>query len=126
MKPDELLHSVAKRQKPPARAAARLGEVGNEYITRNDRKMKKNASVIDFWEEILPGEIHEHCRLVGISRGALRVEVEPGAYMHELQTMTGELLQLLQNNCPRADIRKIILQPGRNNQAQADEQDERP
>jgi hypothetical protein len=43
----------------------------------------------------------------------LRLEADPGPYMHELQISSCMLLEQLQRRCPRAGIRRLLLRPRR-------------
>ena len=93
--------------------ATRLGLNARAYLDRQDVRLRKNCSVVDVWGEILPTMLYEHCRLAGISGGILRVEAEPGPYMHQMQMVSGELLEHLQNQCRRAGVKKIVVVAGR-------------
>ncbi len=89
--------------------ATRLGFSARAYLDRQNARLQKNCSVVDVWRQVLPIMLYEHCRLAGISRGVLRVEAEPGPYMHEMRMASGELLEHLQNRCRRAGVKKIVV-----------------
>jgi len=92
--------------------ATRLGLNARAYLDAEGVRLRKNCSVVDVWGEILPTTLYEHCRLAGISGGVLRVEAEPGPYMHQMQMVSGELLEHLQNQCRRAGVKKIVVVAG--------------
>ena len=91
----------------------RLGVGLETYLDGKLSDFRKNAMVVDAWRQVLPSRFYEHCHLSGISRGVLRLEVEPGPYMHELGLLSEELLGHLQRECPRAGLKKIVLRPRR-------------
>lgn len=98
------------RPKRP-RPAGRLGEAVRTYLGRNVAAIKKTAPVVEYWQQILPPEFYDHCSLISIHSGTLLVEVEPGPFMHQLQVISSELLEHLQNKYPSAGITKISLRP---------------
>lgn len=108
---EKLLHSATRWQHRKKDTTSRLDDCVKNYLRVNKRSLEKNTTVVDAWEEILPAELIRHSRIDGISGGVLQVQVEPGPYMHEMQMLSGELLMLLQDRCPRAGIRKIRLKP---------------
>lgn len=89
--------------------ATRLGLSARAYLDRQEARLQKNCSVVDVWRRVLPTMLYEHCRLASISGGVLRVEAEPGPYMHEMRMASGELLEHLQNRCRRAGVKKIVV-----------------
>jgi len=90
----------------------RLGTAAGSYLDRRNKQFRKNASVTDAWKQLLPEELYNHCTLVGISAKVLRVAVEPGPYMHEMQLLSEELLERLRSQCRGCAITKIKFLPG--------------
>jgi len=126
MNDEERLLCVTGRGSRP-KNATRLGLSARSYLDGQDARLQKNCSVVDVWRQVLPIVLYEHCRLVGISGGVLRVEAEPGPYMHEMRMVSGELLEHLQNRCRRAGVRKIVVVAGKGaHRPQVGRQDERP
>ena len=118
---------TATKRPALARKAARLGQCARAYLDAQDARLQKNCSVVDVWRQALPVTLHEHCRLAGISGGVLRVEAEPGPYMYEMRTASGELLEHIQNRCRGAGIKKIVVVAGSGVQRrQVGLEDERP
>ena len=106
---EKLLRSCGRWRKKPIDRTESVGGVVKSYLGRKSREFGKNSSVVDAWQEVLPGGFYNHCNLVGISGGVLRLEVDSGTYMHELRLMSKDLLEHLQERCPRAGIKKISL-----------------
>jgi len=68
--------------------------------------------VADAWSEILPDELGEHCGIVEVTGGLLKVKVDSPAYMYELQLCGSELLDELRRRCPRARLTRIKFAVG--------------
>ena len=111
MEPEQLLRITAGRKGRDA--AGRLGGAARVYLDRRSRQLKKNASVVDIWEEILPAELSSHCKIAGITAGVMVVYAEPGVYMHEIQLLGDAMVRQLQSRCPAAGIKKIVVRPSR-------------
>lgn len=90
--------------------AGKLGKLGDEverYLKWRSRDLKKNATVVDVWSELLPATLRERCEIESLSRGVLTVGVEPGVYMHELRLISDELVEQLRQRNPRAGVKRI-------------------
>ena len=106
---EKLLRSVGAWRKKPARRTESVGPIAKSYLGGKSREFKKNATVVDTWQDVLPEGFYEHCSLASISGGVMCLYVDPGPYMHELKLISGELLGHIQERCPQAGIRKISL-----------------
>ena len=89
--------------------ASRLDESVENYLKGRGRELERNGAVVEEWERLLPEGLSEHCSLICMERGVLEVEVDAGAYMHELRAIGGELVEELKRRCPRAGVREIRL-----------------
>ncbi len=108
---DMFLQRVCGRRRTAYRATALLGDNIDTYIKGRLGQLRKNASVVDVWRELLPEELYEHSSIAGISGGVVQVEVDPGPYMHEFQLLSSELSSQLQRLCRSAGVRRIALRP---------------
>jgi len=72
-------------------------------------KQAKFESVAQLWNELLPAELHQHCRIAGISGGQLNVLVDSSSYKYNLQLCTTEILTELQRRCPQVRIKRIKI-----------------
>jgi Dna[CI] antecedent, DciA len=108
---DMFLQRICRRRQRVRRATPLLADAVDTYIKRRIGQLRKNASVVDVWRELLPEELYEHSRIAGISGGVVRVEVDPGPYMHEFQLLSSELSGQLQRRCRSAGVRRIVLRP---------------
>jgi hypothetical protein len=122
---EKLLSIGAGRSR--AKETTRLGSSAQAYLDKRDARLKKNCSVVDVWHQVLPQELYGHCRLIGILGGTLRVEAEPGPYMHEMRMLSGELVEHLQNRCRRAGVKRMVIVPAsRADKPKTGSEDERP
>lgn len=110
---DRKLKGAVGWQKKPRPSGMGLGGEIQAYLTRRGKELSRNASLMDLWAGAIPGALAERCRPESIQSGTLRVEVEPGPWMHELRMMTRELLDYFQEHCPRNPVRRIVLVPRR-------------
>ncbi len=118
---DIFLQRVCGRRRAAYRATPLLGDGVDTYIKERLGQLRKNASVVDVWRELLPEELYEHSRLAGISGGVVQVEVDPGPYMHEFQLLSSELSGQLQRLCRSAGVRRIALRPRKQPAAKVEE-----
>jgi len=118
MEQDEFgqIASQLKRNRQPVADEGKglLAAAASSYLDRRDKLFRKNVSVVQAWKQLLPEELYNHCKLVGISAKVLRVAVEPGPYMHEMQLLSEELLEHLRSQCKGCGITKIKFLPGTN------------
>jgi len=115
MEQDKFLQIASRNRsrRPTADAdMGRLGVAAGFYLDRRDKQFTKNASVAEAWKQLLPNELYNHCTIAGISAKVLKVVVEPGPYMHEMQLLSQELLEHLRSQCRGCRITKIKLLPG--------------
>ncbi|MBL7215505.1 MAG: DUF721 domain-containing protein [Phycisphaerae bacterium] len=89
----------------------RLGEAIAFYLQQHRRTFEKNASILDIWSQAVPTFMQADCRPDKRVGNTLYVQVTPGAYMHQMQMLTGEVLEKIKQLSPRCGIQKIRLVP---------------
>ena len=105
---DERLRKSVRWKKPPQSPEQKLGDTLSRIFAREiEPRQKKQKGVIEYWNELLPQGLKEHCRAEKLSAGILTVIVDSPVYASELQWCQQELLETLQKLCPRARIMKI-------------------
>ncbi len=106
---DEQLRSTVKWQrKRRLDRAVRLGDVTRELMeNRISPQQARFAPIAELWSQLLPDELRRHCKISDISSGQLKVLVDSPSYMYELRLCGSDLLGELQQQCPRAHIKKI-------------------
>jgi len=108
---EKFLQSAVKWQYKAPKTSERLGSRVDGFLKGSGICFEKNAVVVDALSELLPEGFAEHSSIFEISSGTLKLQVDPGPYMHELRLMSGELLKHLQQQCPKSGIKKITLFP---------------
>ncbi len=105
---EQLRGSVKWQRKRHLDGAVRLGDVTRELMdNRISPVAARFGPIAELWSQLLPDELRRHCKIAGISGGQLKVLVDLPAYRYELQLCSSELLSELQQQCPRAHIKKI-------------------
>jgi len=109
MNQDEQFRSAVKNRKGRyMNGSVRLGDIAKELMeNRISPQQAKFGSIPQVWNQLLPEELRRHCKIVGFSGGWLKVLVDLPAYKYELQLCSSQLLSELQQQCPRAHIKKI-------------------
>lgn len=93
--------------------AVRLGEIARQVMSdRITPQQARFGGVADAWSEVVPQGLYEHCEIVDLTGGELKVKVDSSAYMYELQLCGSELLEELRRQCPRARLKEIKFVAG--------------
>lgn len=108
---EERLHGASNWQIKPKQTDSRLGEEIESYLKRHARTFEKNAPLMDVWEQVVPESMLPYCRPDKRVGNVLYVQAMPGAYMHRMQTIAGEVLEKIQRLSPRSGIQKIRIIP---------------
>jgi hypothetical protein len=95
-----------RRRRPYS--ALGLGQVAQQLLDRQIAPRQAVFSeVTQAWSRILPAELYRHCEITDISGGLLRVRVDSPSYLYELQLCSSELLEELQQHCPKARLTAV-------------------
>ncbi len=95
-----------RKQKPDR--TVRLGDIVQQLLADQiSPRQARFDAVAELWNQILPAELCRHCEIVDISGGQLKIQVDSPAYKYELQLCSSELLEALQQQCPKARLTKI-------------------
>ena len=93
--------------------AVRLGEVAAALLKEQIAPLHARfGPLAEAWEQLLPAGLRDHCRLADVSGGQLKVIVDSPSYANELRWCEADLVSELQQNCPRARIKKITFTVG--------------
>ena len=99
---------VKWRPKQTRNKTTKLGDVVKQIMeNRISPQQAKFGLIAEAWSQLLPAELHRHCKIADISSGQLKILVDSPSYVHELRLCGSELLEELQRRCPRAKIEKI-------------------
>jgi predicted nucleic acid-binding Zn ribbon protein len=109
----QLSKAVKWRAEHQASSTLSLGDVLSELMENSISPQQIRFGLIaEAWDQLLPTELCQHCRIVDISRGRLKVLSDSTSYMYELQLLSCELLKELARRCPRARIKEIKVAVG--------------
>lgn len=114
MDQEKILRSATAWQQREKQTSQRLGDAAQNYMQSHERAFKKSSEIVDAWDSLVPEQLQKHSRLSKISGGYIYIEVEPGAYMHEMQLISAELIESIRARCPHSGVKKIVLAPIRN------------
>ena len=106
---DALLNGATSWQRRRRETTSSLADSGRKYLGFNIRRLKESAKIVDAWQELLPEEIAGHCNIKKIEAGVIEVEVDSGAYLHEMRLMSNELVEHLRDICGQGKIKRIKL-----------------
>lgn len=111
MDEDKLLRGASSWQYKPRRTDWRLGDQIASYLEQHSRSFEKNATLLDIWPQVVPAFLLDYCRPGKRVGNTLYVEVTPGPYMHQMQMISGEVLDNIKQLAPRCGVQKIRLLP---------------
>jgi hypothetical protein len=87
---------------------AKVGDLVQTFVTKwVSPRQARFGAIIEVWSQLIPAELYKHCEIVDISGGQLKVRVDSPSYKYELQLCSSELLEELQQQCPRVRLTKI-------------------
>ena len=114
MEAEEQLENIVKYKKRfKQEDAVRLGDVVGRMVEGKSRQQKRYGKILEVWNQLLSGTLLEHCRIVDIQGGVLKVQVDSVIYRQELEWCRTELLQEIQRRCGRFRVEEIKIVSGR-------------
>ena len=98
MEENVILPEIGSRTRP--QSAIKLGDIAVKLLENRISPLQaKYGQLADAWNQLLPQQLREHCRLADFSAGRLKVTADSSAYVYELQLCSSELLKQLQQQC---------------------------
>ena len=106
---DRYLQNITKWRKSRKKdRTTTLGDTVREIMDKQiSPRKEKFGPLIETWNYLLPAGLTEHCKIDGVSSGQLKVLIDSPVFMHELRMCSPQLLEQLQQRCPRAGIKMI-------------------
>jgi predicted nucleic acid-binding Zn ribbon protein len=104
-----IARQVGVKREKPQRLGDALVELMENQITPHRARF---GSVAEVWEQLLPAELRQHCRIEGFKKGRLKVVAESPSYQFELRLCSSELVKELAARCPRAKVERIEIVVG--------------
>lgn len=111
MDEEKQLRAATSWQHRPKHTESCLGNEISSYLERRRRTFEKNAAVVAIWEQIVPPTLKPYCKLDKRVGNALYIQAQPGPYLHQVQMLSTELLDRIQQQAPRCGIQKIRVVP---------------
>ena len=74
--------------------------------------IQKSETIFELWQQLVPDELYEHCRIIELLNGQLKVEVDSPSYCYTLKLLSEELLERIKQQCPSARVKRIKFIPG--------------
>lgn len=111
MDEEKYLLSALGWQQKTRPAGTRLGEQIVSYLKQQGRTFEKNSTLTDAWQRLIPEALRPYCRLDRRSGNTLFVQAQPGPYMHQVQMLSGQLLEQINRQVPRAGLQAIRVIP---------------
>ncbi|MBW8000742.1 MAG: DUF721 domain-containing protein [Planctomycetes bacterium] len=108
---DRRLQEITKwRKSKKKNRVTKLGDTVKELMDNQiSPRQEKFGTVVETWNEMLPVGLAEHCRVDSILNSQLKVLVDSPVFVHELRLCSPQLLEQLQQRCPRARIKNIKI-----------------
>jgi len=105
---ERLQNNLKYRKAKIPNSTVKLGDVVQNFMTKwVSPRQARFGAVAELWSQLLPAELCQHCEIVDISGGQLKVRVDSPAYKYELQLCSSEILEELQQQCPKARLTEI-------------------
>lgn len=110
---EQLRRAVKWRTAHRAERAVSLGDVLSGLMENQVAPQQTRFGLItEALSQMLPAELYQHCRIVDVSGGRLKVTVDSPSYVYEMQLLSSELLEEFARQYPRARIKEIKFAVG--------------
>jgi hypothetical protein len=70
-------------------------------------KTEQYQTICRIWEEIMPDNLRQHCKIVEIDAGTVKVQADSPSYVFELRMNSRQLLKQMQKEIPRLRIKSL-------------------
>ena len=109
MDQQQYLRDIVKWRKPKKpKSGVLLSEMLGEILEKQISPKQGVYDTISYaWEQLLPDQLRQHCKIVDINAGRVKVKVDNPSYLHEFRLCSCQLLEELQKLCPKARVKKI-------------------
>jgi len=110
---EQLANSVKWRTRAKPEEAVKLGDIVTKLMDEQlSGQQARFEAITELWQQLLPVNLYQHCKIVDMSNAELKVLVDSPSYANELRWCSSELLEQLQQHYPRARIKKIKFTVG--------------
>jgi len=105
-----VLHGVNRRMENVTLLSEVLGPMVHERLST---RCEQSVQLQQCWDEILPPQLADKCRIDEFSTGVMKVMVDGPGYMHELRLCKEELRSELNAAVSGVKIKEIKLSIGK-------------
>lgn len=96
-----------------SRKPARLGDLVERIMAERISPLHSRFGAVgEVWSSIVPRELLEHCEIIDVTGGRMKVQVDSPSYMYEFQLCSSVLLAELKAQCPEARLVSIKFVAG--------------
>lgn len=88
-----------------------IGNLVGQFLQGHCRDFERSSEVLDVWEQLLPADLRTCCRPGRMERETLVIEAPAGPYLYRVKMLSEQILERLNELCPRSRIRKIRICP---------------
>jgi len=104
---DQLRNIIKQRTRHPTQVT-KLGDVMQELLENRILPLQIKFSLInELWDQLIPAELRQHCRIAGISGRRLKVLADSPSFASELRWHSQSLLKEIEQQCPKVGIKDI-------------------
>jgi hypothetical protein len=109
------LRRLQQFKSKPRRGSTPLGEAMVEFFKHTvARRQTKMAKLAEYWFQLVPETLSDHCALESFSRGTLTVLVDSSPHLYEIkQLLLSGLEKQFLIAAGKTGLRKISLRSGR-------------
>jgi predicted nucleic acid-binding Zn ribbon protein len=105
--------TIAGQTSAGRKRSQRLGDTLSELMEKQIAPRRARFELVaEAWEQLLPAELQQHCRIANIQGGRLKVVADSPAHQFELRLCSSEFVKELAVRCPQAKIEKIEIVVG--------------
>ena len=105
--------SMPELKYKPRASTTRIGDLVDTLLHKTIEPAQTRLDPLaQAWDEIVPPGLAAHCHVKGLVSGQLSIGVDSPVYMYELQLCSQDLVQALQQRCPRSGLRRLKLMLG--------------
>ncbi len=91
-----------------------LGFMTEQFKREVQKPYEQLGALAEIWLELVPTELAEHTRLMGLTRGVLRVAVESSGRLYELdRLLRGGVFDELVTRHKGKALRRVVLKIGK-------------
>ena len=109
---EKRLRAISCCPKAKEEPSVPIGIVIEPILSQKKNLFSRAGQISQAWDASVPYDLQTHCRPAGLQGGVLTVEVSSVPYLHQLQMLSGQILEDMKTRCPRCGLKAIRFLPG--------------